>query len=401
MINKTMRRSGRVLQLAAFALLLSTINYQLSTCFAQGSLAPPGAPAPTMKSLDQIEPRTPISSAPFVISAGGSYYLTTNVTVGSGDAITIAANNVTLDLKGFTITSTLPAAASDTAVLLSGWVTNIAIYNGHISSGVTTTAGGVFDGSGFAYGIRYSGTNVQNVRVRDVSVTGVLTYGIYLGLDSSTVVESCAVKDVGSYGILADTVSDSSAQNCGSVGIDAQTAHNCTGSISNGYAAMYVITAENCYGSCSGSGYGLIAFTANNCCGFSSGNSYGSYGLYALTGNNCYGYSGGSGGYGIYASYQALNCFGLTAGQGYGVYTVIAQGCYGASGANGFGIYAKVATSCYGKSTTAGGIGLSAGTASNCAGEESSGGTAIQATIGNGCIAYTGTNSVTYKYNMP
>jgi hypothetical protein len=386
------------LKLAALALLLSTINYQLSTCLAQGSLTPPGAPAPTMKSLDQIEPRTPISSAPFVISAGGSYYLTTNVTVGSGDAITIAANNVTLDLKGFTITSTLPAAASDTAVLLSGGVTNIAIYNGHISSGVTTTAGGVFDGSGFAYGIRYSGTNVQNVRVRDVSVTGVLTYGIYLGLDSSTVVESCAVKDVGSYGILADTVSDSSAQNCGYIGIGAKTAHNCTGSITNGFMALGVITADNCYGYCSGTGYGLIAFTANNCYGFSAGNYYG---LQAMTANNCYGYSGGSGADGIYASYQALNCYGATAGQGYGVYATIAQGCYGESGANGFGVYAKVATSCYGKSTTAGGIGLSAGTASNCAGDETSGGTAIQATIGNGCIAYSGTNSITYKYNMP
>jgi hypothetical protein len=41
---------------------------------AQGSLTPPpGAPAPTMKTLDQIEARTPISSAPFTISAPGSY----------------------------------------------------------------------------------------------------------------------------------------------------------------------------------------------------------------------------------------------------------------------------------------------------------------------------------------
>jgi hypothetical protein len=50
------------LKLAALALLLSTINYQQSTCFAQGSLTPPGAPAPTMKSLDQVEARTAITN---------------------------------------------------------------------------------------------------------------------------------------------------------------------------------------------------------------------------------------------------------------------------------------------------------------------------------------------------
>src|SRR5215831_14797408 len=93
------------------ALLLSTLNPQLSTCFAQGSLTPPGAPAPGMKTLTQLEPRTPIASAPFTISAPGSYYLTTNVSVSAGDAITIATNNVTLDLRGFTISSTAAPSA--------------------------------------------------------------------------------------------------------------------------------------------------------------------------------------------------------------------------------------------------------------------------------------------------
>jgi hypothetical protein len=58
-------------KLAALALLLSTINYQLSTCFAQGSLTPAGAPAATMKSLPQIEPRSSISSVPLTISVPG------------------------------------------------------------------------------------------------------------------------------------------------------------------------------------------------------------------------------------------------------------------------------------------------------------------------------------------
>src|ERR1700733_12219713 len=93
----------------AAAALLSTLNPQLSTVFAQGSLTPPGAPAPTMRSLAQIEPRTPISSLPYTITEPGSYYVTTNLTGVSGsDGITIiflpVIENVTVDLNGFTLT---------------------------------------------------------------------------------------------------------------------------------------------------------------------------------------------------------------------------------------------------------------------------------------------------------
>src|SRR3954465_10824768 len=73
---------------------------------AQGSLTPPSAPGATMKSLDQIEARTPVDathtpgdlSAEFIISQPGSYYLTTNlVGVGGTYGVVINTNNVTLD----------------------------------------------------------------------------------------------------------------------------------------------------------------------------------------------------------------------------------------------------------------------------------------------------------------
>jgi hypothetical protein len=122
--------------------------------FPQGSLTPPGAPAPTMKSLDQIEARKPISSAPFTISTSGAYYLTANLTVASGNAVTIAASGVSLDLNGFTISSTA-MSATGTAIQINDNLRNIAISNGFIQSGVTVS-GGVFSGSGFASGVNYN-----------------------------------------------------------------------------------------------------------------------------------------------------------------------------------------------------------------------------------------------------
>src|SRR5438128_65952 len=109
----------------ALPLILSTLNYQGSTCFAQGSLTPPGAPAPLFKTLQQIEPRTPISSAPFTISAPGSYYLTTNLTGGTG--ITISANEVNLDLMGFRL-----VGGTGNGIAVSGGRTNLVIRNGTV-----------------------------------------------------------------------------------------------------------------------------------------------------------------------------------------------------------------------------------------------------------------------------
>ena len=128
----------------------------------------------------------------------GSYYLTTNLSVTAANAITIVANNVTLDLNGFTISSTAPGATGYGIELGNvNATTNISIFNGFISSGVTNNAG-TYGGSGFAYGIAYPGAvQPRNVRVRNVSVTGCLDNGIYLPLGGSTVVESCTVSVVG------------------------------------------------------------------------------------------------------------------------------------------------------------------------------------------------------------
>ena len=357
------------------ALLLSTLNSQLSTAHAQGSLTPPGAPAPTMKTLAQIEPRTAITNtaSAVTISQPGSYYLTGNLTVSSGNAITIATNGVTLDLNGFTISSTAASAAGNGILLSGSNPRNLTILNGFIQGGVTNNGSGVFGGSGFNAGIIFSGNPPVNVLVSRVSVSGCLYYGIILNIGDSTVVESCTVRTVGSIGIYASTIKTSSVIDCGSTAIAGEQVSDCRGQSTGNGTGVSATTAQNCYGY-SSSGIGVYATTAQNCSGSSSS------------------------GTGVYATATAQNCYGDTGGSGFGVVATTAQNCYGSS-SSGYGVTAdRVAIGCYGSSST--GTGLYAQNANTCTGSRS-GGTAIQATIANGCYAASGTNIITYKYNMP
>src|SRR5438270_7273607 len=107
---------------ATLALTLSILPMSI---FAQGSLTPPGAPAPTMKSLDQIEARTPIAGGTSAVTIGsGSYYLTGNLTISSTstNGVTVSASNVTIDLNGFTLTG--PSSGTGAGIYLTGGVSN-------------------------------------------------------------------------------------------------------------------------------------------------------------------------------------------------------------------------------------------------------------------------------------
>lgn len=235
--------------------------------FAQGSLAPPAPPGPTMKTLDQIEARTPISAAPFTITVPGSYYLTANLSVSGGDAITINVGGVTLDLNGFTIPSTAnPAAGMGVHLIRPN--SDTTIVNGHIRGGVTYSNGAFSAGPGFQDGIGFTGggpvNQLLNTRVSGVSVSGVSRYGIaQLGFGS--VIDHCMVNSTGNTGLNADVVQDSTAYRCGgSTAIQGSSVFNSRAYGVNGANGISGGAASNCTAG-SDTGTSLAVSQIHNC----------------------------------------------------------------------------------------------------------------------------------------
>jgi len=220
---------------------MQLLRYSLSAVFllsaaalrAQGPLTPPGPPGETGRSLDQIEPRIPIpgGGATYNISQPGSYVLTGNITVSGGHGIFIGADNVSIDLGGFTIASTAENP-NGFGVSLGSNRSHIAISNGHIRGGTVFSAGS-YSGGGFDSGIDYSGSP-KNVRVTGVSVSAVADYGMDLGPDNSSSISGCTVRTASIYGMRAGSVSDSAALEIGGTGILAGTVQNCIATVTSG-----------------------------------------------------------------------------------------------------------------------------------------------------------------------
>lgn len=104
-----------------------------SPVFAQGPLAPPGPPAPVMKTLDQVEPRTPITNLPYEILSPGSYYLTGNLT-STGHGIVVRADGASVDLMGFTLTGSGASSFRGVLVEKTGLdpIRDVSVRNGSL-----------------------------------------------------------------------------------------------------------------------------------------------------------------------------------------------------------------------------------------------------------------------------
>ena len=242
---------------------------------AQGSLTPPGAPAATMKTLAQIEPRIPISSAPYTITQPGSYYLTTNLS-STSYGIIIQANRVTVDLMGFSLTG--DRGNFDWGIYVQGaagaMLRDVVVRNGKVSD----------FGSGVMLGF------AQNCRVTDLTVCSNSWIGVYLfgetGQCNWNTIAGCTISGNSINGVALD----------GSTGqCDGNSVLDCTIS-GNGSSGIDLFGLS---GECSGNVIRNNQLSRNAGCGihlaYISGNRIEDNHVWGQTGNPSYGIQSSSG----------------------------------------------------------------------------------------------------------
>src|SRR5437763_4277045 len=252
----------------AFAILLSAFQLFSFSAFGQGSLTPPGPPAPTMKKLDEVEPRTNLQATPapagvdtsnadyhFIINQPGSYYLSANIVVTKANGIQINAEGVTLDLNGFQISQVSP---SGNGIEMPNMSHRTTVRNGTVKGFVSGIVGGA-----------------KACAFRDLAVTGCTTYGIVTG--PGAVLESCRAHDNSGIAAIA-TGQGSTVSNCVANG-------NTT---TYGISVNYNSAVTNCSAFSNTGLYGIHAYagsTLTNCsAAFNIGTGTGSGGIYAGAG---------------------------------------------------------------------------------------------------------------------
>lgn len=274
--------------------LIALAAFSSVHAFAQGALTPSGPPAPSMKSLAQVEPRTPVNStttpgnatSAYVIAQPGSYYLEGNIAVSTVNAISITASDVTLDLGGFTISRTTNTPGAGISV--GG--ANCAISNGNIrgfDTGISaqTMAGGRLRGVTVC-GFYSVGVNAgEGWRFRDCAALNVTNgagtlYGFIVGTDARF--DHCSAENLSApnvFGFYTDT--RSSFESCIANRLTA-TAGYCVGINTSTHSTLH--TCQAIGNSATASGFGISVgagsyltdcVASQNTCSANSGSSSG------------------------------------------------------------------------------------------------------------------------------
>lgn len=230
-----MNTISKVLTVGAASLILAA-----GTLIAAGPLNPPAGPVTsTYKTLSDVEPRIAISlsSTPgdadsvYKITQPGSYYLMGNVSVGSGKyGIEIAADRVTVDLNGFSVTGTTDSYDGVSVAGVNRQM--VTVRNGFVSNmgdaGVKLYAAGNGNSRGHQIenvsvracetGILIDSGSIRNCIVSENKFSGIYAYG---WVDGGVLIDSCAATLNGDDGISVGngTIRDSVARSNGSTGI--------------------------------------------------------------------------------------------------------------------------------------------------------------------------------------
>lgn len=137
------------------------------------------------------EGRIPVFEAGTIIEEPGAYVVTRDLS-GTGSLIEIRVDGVTLDLGGFTLSTT---AVMDDAVELftPGGPKGVTIKNGRIQGGLA--------------GIYMDAMVRTTVTIEDVEISGCGDAGIYLRSAAHVRISRCRISGTGRHGILVEGVS--------------------------------------------------------------------------------------------------------------------------------------------------------------------------------------------------
>lgn len=217
-----------------------------------GPLNPPaGAVSSSYKTLGEVEPRIALSQATapgdadsvFKITQPGSYYLTGPITGAAGKhAIQVDANDVSIDLNGFTV------------------------------RGVTGALSGIVDRVDDALG------TIKNLKVINGTIAEFPVRGIYCEYTTSGLIENLTVRSCGGGGVTFNGVltarSSQFLNNSGGVGLNvgfAGTISDCVARGNQTGFAVQGVTATNCEAYGNSVGWTVSTSTLRQCTALSSG----------------------------------------------------------------------------------------------------------------------------------
>jgi Right handed beta helix region len=137
--------------------------------------------------------QTVITSLPYTISIPGIYVLDQSLhyASGSGNAITVTASNVTINLNGYGIINTADQTTTTARCIYANNVENLTVENGEIF--------------GFRYGVELdgpsSGLNFNAGHILQSLRLAYCTYsGIYLFYANNSLIQNCQVSSIGTTG---------------------------------------------------------------------------------------------------------------------------------------------------------------------------------------------------------